>query len=109
MTQRRFTVKCEAGLKQECIEEGQKQERKKGIFVYLHVYELGYLLYYQNKSRSLTYIDEVEFKLRDLKVEGGHCDDRIIVAVNPGEDKLVKVIITGDDPEMEGLRHCEEV
>jgi len=66
-------------------------------------------LYYQNKSKTLTYIDEVEFTLKDLKVENGKSDDCIILTVEPGQDHLVKVIITGDEPSMEGLRHCEEV
>ena len=71
----------------------------------MHVYEFGYLLYYQNKSKKLMYIDEVEFTLQDLKVENGKTDDSIVVTVKPDEDKLVKISITGKEPQMLGLRH----
>ena len=58
-----------------------------------------------NDNDKLTYCDDVELELSDMKIEGGKTDKSISVEVKPKSTYLMKVSICGDKP---GLTGCKQ-
>ena len=47
---------------------------------------MGYCLLYKNDTGHIYYTDEVEFKMKDMKIEGGLTDNKITIYLEPGQE-----------------------
>ena len=50
------------------------------------MHPMGYCLLFKNDTGDSYWSDELEFKMKDMKLEGGLTDTKITVELHPGQE-----------------------
>lgn len=90
-----MVIKGDNSLIQQCIEEGEKNERAPGIFQCYLQHSAGIIYVYKNETTDQTLNEEAGFNLEGLTIDGQEDQTKVDITLGPGEQIVIKLVTTG--------------